>query len=407
MPAPPDGGGAQDCASGHWVAAWQAPPTDASPNPEDASLNQPAFGPMQTIRSIVSPLGGGCVVRLRLSNRFGAAPVSFSGVRLARRTSGAAIDPASAVPVSFAGQSGLVIPAGAEAVSDPVRFTVNAFDDVAVSLAATDPGAAPTRHYIARQWSYATMPGAGDHAADAVDTAFTQAMTMRPFVTGLDVIAPAGTAAVVALGDSITDGFQGPTTTLPEDTATLDRNERYPDALKRRINAAGLALTVANAGISGNRVGEDGARPEFAPSALSRANADVLAEAGVRTVILSEGLNDLAFYPGVSAEQLEQSYVQLISLLHAAGLRVVQATLTPTAKAGAGFSDATVLAARSQVNAWIRGASPADAIADFDAAVRDAANPDAVAAAYDGGDGLHLNAAGYARLAQAIDLNSL
>jgi len=398
--------GQQACATGHWVSAWQAPPTDAA-SAEDPGLATPAYGPSQSLRLVFSPLGGGCTVRLHLSNRFGTAPVRFSRVRLARSLGGGAIDPASIMPVSFAGLYAVTLAAGQDLVSDPLRFPLSSLEDVAVSIAAADPGSTPTRHYVARQLSYATAPGAGDHADDADAAAFTQATASRPFVVGLDVLAPLATAAVVTLGDSLTDGFQGPPATLPEDTATLGLNQRYPDFLQRRINAAGLALSVSNAGISGNRVSQDGALPAFGPMALTRVDADVLQQAGVRTVILAEGLNDIALAPGVPADQLEQAYGALIAKLHAAGLRVVQATLTPTGNAGPGFSSAAVVAEREVVNAWIRGSSPADAIVDFDAAVRDPANPGAIAAQYDGGDGLHLNAAGYDRMAGAIDLNSL
>jgi lysophospholipase L1-like esterase len=396
---------AGDCGSDHWVSAWQAPPTDAGA--EDPGLATPAYGAAQTLRVIISPLGSGCSVRVHLSNRFGTTPVSFSRVRLARRLAGAAIDPATIMPVTFSGQDALTLAAGADQVSDPVRFAVSSLEDVAVSIAATDPGAAPTRHYVARQHSYLTMPGAGDHADDGAAAAFVQSSSSRPFVTGLDVLAAPAGAAVVTLGDSLTDGFQGPPSTLPEDSATLDLNQRYPDFLQRRIDAAGLALSVSNAGISGNRVSQDGALPAFGPMALTRVDADVLQQAGVRTVILSEGLNDIALAPGVPADQLEQAYISLIAKLHAAGLRVVQATLTPTGNAGAGFSNAEVVAEREAVNAWIRGSSPADAIVDFDAALRDPADPGAIAAQYDGGDGLHLNAAGYAHMADAIDLGGL
>ncbi len=396
---------ANSCGSDHWVSAWQAPPTDAGS--EDPGLATPAYGAAQTLRVIISPLGSGCTVRLRLSNRFGATPVSFSRVRLARRLAGAAIDPASDTPVLFSGQSAVTLAAGEERLSDPVRFAVSALEDVAVSIAATDPGAAPTRHYVARQHAWLTMPGAGDHAADDAPTAFVQSSSSRPFVTGLDVLAPPAGAAVVTLGDSLTDGFQGPPSTLPEDTTTLDLNQRYPDFLQRRIAAAGLVLAVSNAGISGNRVSQDGALPAFGPMALTRVDADVLQQAGVRTVILAEGLNDIALAPGVPADQLEQAYTALIAKLHGAGLRVVQATLTPTGNAGPGFSSAAVVAEREVVNTWIRSSSPADAIVDFDAAVRDPANPGVIAAEYDGGDGLHLSAAGYSRMADAVDLDRL
>jgi len=391
---------AEGCASDHWVSAWQAPPSDAI-TPFDASLTVLLSGPAQTFRLVFSPLGQGSMVRVHLSNRFGLTPVVFDAVRIAHQTSGAAIDPQTSMPVLFDGQANVTIPAGKDVVSDPTAFSFASLDNVAVSIAAADPTVLPTHHFTARQTSYATAPGAGDHSNDASSAAFTQSTTTRPFVIGLDTLAPAATSTVVTAGDSLTDGFQGPPTLLPQNTATINLNERYPDYLRQQIEAAGRGgqLYVGNAGISGNRVLENGQLPPYGPSLEGRLQADVLAQAGITDVILYEGINDIDQTEGLTAQQLTDGYVQMIAQMHQQGLNVIQATLTPNSG-----NTASQQALWTAVNTWIRTQSPADAIADFDAAVHDPSNPAVLAPQYDGGDGLHLSAAGYQALAQAVNL---
>lgn len=391
-------------ASGRWVTAWQSVPTDAM-TPVDSSATPLLVGPAQTFRAILTPLGGGDVVRVRISNRFGSSPVVFTKLRIAKRVRGASIDAASSVPVTFGCQAGLTIPAGGDVISDPVAFPIDAFDDIAISIAASDPGVTPTQHFTARQTSYATAPGMGDHADDADASAFIQHSTARAFVTGLDVRTDSA-SAIVAFGDSITDGYQSPPSVFPQDTTAIDLNQRYPDFLKRRIDAAGLPLFVSNAGISGNRVVTDGQIAAFGRAAITRVTPDVLTQSGVSTVIWLEGINDFGQDSAQTEAAVIAGYIQVITQLQTAGLRVLQGTLTPCGN-NALYGSASNNAKRAAVNEWIRTQSPADAVIDFDLAVRDANNPDVIAAAYDGGDGLHFNAAGYERLAQAIDLDLL
>lgn len=400
------GTGSDACSAMHWVNAWQAPPTDGIA-PVDASLLPFVTGPMQTFRTIFSPTGAATSVRIHLSNRFGGAPVTFATVTIAQRRAGASIDPATMAAVRFAGQASVTVPAGQDVVSDPVTFTMQAFDDIAVSIYAVDAGLTTTHHHLARQTSYATLPVGGDHAADAEGTLFVQSTTLRPFVVGLDALVPETTTALVTLGDSLTDGYESNSSAgLPQDTGTIDLNQRYPDFLSRRLIAAGRKIYVSNAGISGNQVLEDPSLPDglptYGPALLTRLDADLLATAGVSDVLLWAGINDVIQSPGTSADALTAGYTQVISRLHARGLRVSQATLTPSNTATAEEN-----AVRRSVNDWIRQQSPADVIVDFDAVVRDPGNPDALAAQYDGGDGLHFNAAGYARLAAAVDLNQI
>jgi len=401
------GPGSASSGGEHWVSVWQAPPTDAA-IPVDASLHLLVAGPSQTFRLVFSPLGGGSRVRVHLSNRFGSAPVVFDAVRIAHSTSGADIDPATSVPVLFDGNKRVTIAAGQDVVSDPLAFRFSSFDDLAVTIAASDPGTIPTQHHTARQHSYVSPPGSGDHSDDASGAMFVQSITMRPFVVGLDTLAPSSTSAVVTFGDSLTDGYQGSATLLPEDIDSIDRNQRYPDFLRRRFEQAGRPVFVSNAGVSGNRVLEDGLIPSFGPKALTRLDADVLAQSGVTDVILWEGINDIGQTPDLTVEQLTDAYAEIIARLQAAGLRVIQGTLTPAGNFPLpSYSSPSATALRRSVNDWIRSQSPADAIVDFDAAVRDLSNPDVIAAQYDGGDGLHFNVAGYERLATAVDLEQI
>jgi lysophospholipase L1-like esterase len=390
-----------------WVNAWQASPSDNLP--VDARLKFFIPGAAQTYRAILTPLGSGSTTRIHLSNRMGSAPVTFDAVTIATRTVGAAIDPASVQPVFFEGNAAITIPVGEDRVSDAVEFSFESFDDIAVSLSVSKSRPGLTQHWTARQQSYATLPRAGNKTAESSGESFTQTMTSRPYVVALDVLAPSAASTVVAFGDSLTDGFQGPRGGMPEDAAAVDLNLRYPDYLRRRLESAGRDLIfVSNAGISGNRVRENGWIKPFGPKALSRVDIDVLAKAGVTDVILWLGINDIAFTPGLTADQLIAGYIELIDRLHAQGLHVIQGTLTPS---GGNlvplYSWPTALALRQQVNDWIRTQSPADAVVDFDAAVRDPVDPDLIDARYDGGDQLHFNVAGNEQLAAAIDLQAI
>lgn len=397
------------CTGQRWVNVWQGPPTDAT-MPGDRFLTPLLAGPSQTYRSVFSPLGEGRVVRIHLSNRFGLFPVTFESVWIATRSSGAALDPDSSVQLFFNGSPRVTIPAGNDIVTDAADFPFTTLGDIAVSIFASSPGAVPTHHFQARQWSYATLPLAGDHTRDVAADAFTQKLSLRPFVIAMDVLAPASTAAVVTFGDSLTDGDRVSLAFPPalEDASDIDRNVRYPDFLRRRLKAAGRPLFVSNAGIGGNQVLADAGPvlPFSGPSAINRLGPDVLQKSGVTDVILWEGINDFGLNPQLTAEELIAGYEQLIDVLHARGLNVIQGTLTPAGSALLpGHASAETSARRQAINVWIRTASPADAVVDFDAAVRDPENPDRIDSAYDGGDGLHFNAAGNERLAAELDLS--
>jgi lysophospholipase L1-like esterase len=211
------------------------------------------------------------------------------------------------------------------------------------------------------------------------------------FLARVEVMAPAQTGVIVAVGDSLTDGT----------ASTIDTNNRWPNHLARRLVEGGQRMAVLNAGIGGNRILVEGT----GPSALARFDRDVLSQPGVSHVVVFEGINDIGQArgnPAPSADDLIVAHRQLIDRAHARGLRIFGATLTPFE--GAGYWTAEGEAKRQALNAWIRTSHAYDAFFDFDAVVRDPARPTTVLGKYDAGDRLNLNAAGYEAIASAIDL---
>jgi lysophospholipase L1-like esterase len=391
------------CSGSRWLGAWTA-------SPSDGSSTQSVLAD-RTVRMALTPHVGGDRVRLHLSNRFGSAPVTLAHVTVAIRSAGGALRAGSLRDVPFAGRRAVTIPAGADVVSDPVALSFAPFTKLAVSVAVTGSVRGPTEHFTTRETNYLSAEGSGDHTRDPGAGAFTASTPVQStgwyFLDGVDVTAAARYGAVATFGDSITDGFQGRATPLTEDTTTIGMDERYPDFLARRLLAAGRALSVLNTGISGNRLLEDGQIPQFGPRGLDRVGADVIRQSGVTDVIVLEGINDIGQTTGITAAQLIDGYRKLVTTLHAAHLRVLLGTLTPargTVIPSYGVSGESV---RAPVNAWIRSQHVADGVVDFDAAVRDPADPARLRPADDGGDHLHLSATGYQAMAGAVPLGLL
>jgi lysophospholipase L1-like esterase len=386
--------------SGHWVSAWAASPMAATPPSLTSATDFSAAGfSDQTIRDVVWASASGRSARIRLSNVFGSQPVTFRQADIGLSAGGGAVTAGTNHRVTFGGRASVTIRPGTEVVSDPVALNVPAGTDLAVSLFTAAPTGPATYHSDAQQVNYIS---AGDQAGSDAATAFTTTSQSWYFLDDVDVQAsPASPAGVVAFGDSITDGYQ----------STVGANARWPNDLARRFLAAGQNRAVADEGISGNRVLNDSAC--FGVNAQSRFFRDVAERSGARYVIMLEGINDIGFSQDpdsgctapntdVSAAQIIAGYRHIIAAAHAAGLRIFGATLTPFQ--GSAYYSAAGEAKRETVNQWIRTSHAFDGVIDFDQAVRDPASPLQIRAAYDSGDHLHPNDAGYQAMANAINL---
>ena len=362
--------------------------TAQSPTPNSAPPTPP------TARSSTSP-SAAPRVRIILTNEFGLDPLTISAANIALRTTGSEIDLASASALTFGGRPSITIPPGALAVSDPVNLKLPAFADLAVSLfVPAQPMQQVTHHSFADQTSY-TAPGNVVNAK-ALDS--PAEITSWPFLKGVDVAADGKAASIVAFGDSITDGAH----------STLNANARWPDVLAHRLqaNKKTADLGVLNEGIGGNRILHD----NTGPNALARFDRDVLAQAGVKYLIILESINDIGHaqdpvkpYDVVTAEDLIAGLSQLATRAHTHGIKVYGATLTPYV--GAKYASPAGEAMRQAVNQWIRTTNQLDGFIDFDKATQDPANPTVFAPAADSGDHLHPSDAGYKSMADSIDLN--
>ncbi len=363
----------------------------------------------RTLRMIVHTSIGGSASRIHLSNAFNPqrqvidhVTVALAANPEADRRGRSAGHPAAAVPgtvheVTFDGSERTVLPAHARAVSDPVAVDVPADSDLLVSVHVAEQRGPATAHSLARQTSY--VSSSGDHASAESARSYTSTVGSWFYVDGVDVLNHRARGSVVTLGDSITDGYG----------STTGANHRWPDLLADRLRQQPppRRMGVLNAGISGNRILLDSpAEYSFGPNAISRIDRDVLARTGARTVILLEGINDIQQLPHQDdPERIIAGMEQLVRQARAAGLRVVGGTLTPFQ----GWSAYTpeLEATRQAVNEWIRTGGAFDAVIDFDATVRDPNNPHRLLPAYDSGDHLHPDDAGYRAMAAAIDLADL
>ncbi len=366
-----------DACRPSWTTGWHAA---AQPGPA-----LPGMGGA-TVRMVVNPQVTGSQVRLRLSNAHGSAPLAVGAVTAARSDGAAGLVPGTARPVPFDGQQTVVIPPGDEVESDPVPLVAEAGSLLAVSLFLPAVPPVLTQHF-AMQATY--LSGQGD-ATFGDAAAFGAQLPSSVILTGVDVLAPRPVNALVAVGDSITDGMGAA------------RGESWPDVLGGRLSRAGGATTMAvlGAGISGNRLLADGG-PQVGDVPLGRFDRDVTAAGGATDVVLHIGTNDLA--AGRGAADIVAGLQRFAERARGAGKRVFLTTVTPS-DAGAHGTQAA-MAARAELNAWVREHGPAyaDGVFDFAATVADPADPGRLAPQFDAGDGVHLSAAGYRALATAVD----
>jgi lysophospholipase L1-like esterase len=386
-----------------WTATWstapQRPGTSFTPNWSERGFAH------QTVRQVIRPSVGGDAARVRLSNVYGPEPLTIAGATLALSAGGAAVRADSLRPLTVHGARTFTIPACAEYVSDPVAFRTAALEPVTITLHLDAPTGPATYHAQAIATAYRSV---GDHRADADGAAFTETSQSWYYLSGLDVTGgPARPPGIALFGDSLTDGTG----------SSPDANCRFPDALAERLAAAGRPRAVLNLGIGGNRVTVDSAW--LGDRATSRFQRDVLDQPGLGTVVILLGINDIGIsevaeaspfpvfapYTDVSADEVIAGYRDLIRQGRAAGLRVVGATVMP-AKPSA-FSTARSEAKRAAINTWIRTAGEYDAVIDLDRALTSTSVPDRLNDAFDSGDHLHLNDAGYRAMADAVDLADL
>lgn len=369
-----------------WVGTWGT----ALQLTEPANLPPPPGLAGNTLRQIVHVSLGGSRLRMHFSNLFGTHSVTMRKVHLAHSNGESVIHPSTSRPVTFGGRSFTTIPPGESVTSDPFDFSLQPLSDVAISILFGETPAAVTGHPGSRTTSYLQV---GD-VVDAVQLSWAVRTDHWYFISGIDVVSP-GAAAVVTLGDSITDGRGSGT----------NRQNRWPDELARRLQADPRISNVAvlNMGIGGNCV----LKECVGPSALQRFERDVLGQNGVRWLIVLEGINDIgtagsADAAAAVAGDLIEAQQQMVEWARAREIRVYGATLLPF---GGSFYDTPAReAARRTVNEWIRTSGAFDAVIDLDAALRDPVSPTRLLPELDTGDHLHPNELGHRRIAEGVDL---
>ncbi|MFI6688135.1 SGNH/GDSL hydrolase family protein [Streptomyces sp. NPDC050485] len=376
-----------------WGAAWaaspQLPATGFTPN-----WSQEGFS-HQSVRQVVRVTEGGDRARIRLSNAYGTSPLTITGATIARTGRGADVQPGSTRELTFGGKKSVSIPAHGELRSDAAQLALKPLESVTLTLYFAGTTGPATFH---AQGFADTFRAEGDHRADASGRAFTESTQSWYYLSGVEVGGRARGDGIALFGDSITDGFG----------STPGANHRYSDALAEQTGRP-----VVNAGIGGNLVLNDSAW--YGERSTARFGRDVLDQPGVSTVVVLEGLNDIGFSeaqkgpkpqptykpaPVVSSAELIAGYRELIRQAHGRGLKAVGATLLPLK--GSDHWGAHSARVSDEVNDWIRGSGAFDAVVDFDKALASKTDPDRLAAAYDSGDALHPNDAGYRAMAEAL-----
>jgi len=366
-----------------WVGTWSTAPqlTEAANMPPSPGLSN------NTLRQVVCVSSGGSQLRLKFSNEYGNSPLTLNTVHLAESAGESSIRQGTDRALTFSGKQTVTIPAGKTVTSDTLDYSLTKLTNMAVTIYFGNVPAALTGHPGSRTTSY-LKPGNAAGSLSMPGAAVTEHWYV---LTGIDLFAGDSCKAAVALGDSITDG-RGSTT---------NGNDRWTDGLAWRLqeNTSTSKVSVLNQGIGGNAVLSGG----LGPTALSRFERDVLQQSGIRYAIVFEGVNDIgAGSSQAVATNLINAYKEFITKAHARGILVYGATITPFG--GSQYDSAAHEQARQTVNNWIRTGGQFDAVIDFDAAVRNPGNQKQLLGSYDSGDHLHLNAEGYKKMSEAVDL---
>lgn len=382
----------------HWVASWGS----AQMTPEAHNLLPAEDWRDSSLRQIVRVSLGGSRLRVRLSNVFGTTPLALeaAGVALSEGAGRAGLQVGSVRPLTFSGRPGVMIPAGGEYYSDPVELTHSAGADLAITMHFKGEPVRQTGHPGSRATSFVTR---GNRVTDVTWPEATRVVRWYQ-LADVEVEAARSVGAVVAIGDSITDGYG----------ATTDGNNRWTDVLAARLlRERGVAMAVVNTGIGGGRLLRDG----LGPNMISRFERDVLSRSGVTHAIVLIGINDIGgqhrngdAFPESRArliEDLKLAFRQIVERAHAQKICVVGGTITPYIGSDYYRPNAENDADRRALNEWIRSSHVFDAVADFDMALRDVARPERLRTEYDIGDGLHPSPAGFRAMADAVPLKAL
>lgn len=379
---------AQSWDSSRWTTTWGTAP--AGPPPAESVITFTN----QTVRLVAQATLGGNRVRIRLSNEMGSTPLLIGAARIGLCAQGSDIAPGTSRALTFGGRSKVTIPPGAPTLSDPVELNLPPLASIVVSLYLPGTVQATSVHQLALQTGYVSPPGDFTHNASLP---VQRTITAWPFLAAIEVDHAGG--AIVALGDSITDGAR----------STHDANRRWTDVLARRLQAgrgAATRLAVVNRGISANRLlSTNPANPLAGRNAQERFDRDVGATSGARHLILLIGINDIGTSSPtqpVALEDLQAGYRQLTARARARGLTAIGATLLPFE--GASYYSPEKETLRQALNAWIRSSDDFDAVIDFDRVTRDPMRPSRLLPAYDSGDHLHPSDAGYQAMGDAVPL---
>ncbi|RWE79572.1 SGNH/GDSL hydrolase family protein [Mesorhizobium sp.] len=391
---------ARDVKSSDWVPTWSSSAQAAWGAEFPIPTGIPAGLRNQTVRQYARISVGGNAARVVLSNEYGKSPLVIAHAHIALVSEDNKNVAGTDTILTFGGNTDVVLQPGATAVSDRVKLSLKALDHVQVSIFLPNETELSTFHWVAKQ---ATEIGAGDQTT-AATISDPQTIMSRVFLTEILVSLPSQNGAIVAFGDSITDG----------DGSSANKNLRWPDLLAERL--ATRQIAVVNEGISGDRLLTD----LVGTNGVARFQRDVLQKSNVRAAFFMMGINDIG-QPGLfiapndpprSSKDIISGYRQVISQAHVHGIRIVGSTLTPFdgALSGTplkGYYNASKEVVRNEVNDWIRNSKEFDAVVDFDSLLRDPSSPTKIRAEFDSGDHLHPNDAGYKAMANFINIDDL